>query len=110
MSALRPTARVLLLVENNPYPQDFRVRREAKTLDSHGFDVTVIAPRSPGQPWTERVDRVSVYRFPRPPAGTGLVSYAVEFGFATLAMLLLSVWVVFRKGVDVVHAANPPDT
>jgi len=110
MSLATAKPRALLLVENNPYPQDFRVRREAETLESHNFDVTVIAPRGPGQSWTERAGRVSVYRFPRPPAGTSVLGYAVEFGFATLAMLLLSLWVAIRKGVDVVHAANPPDT
>jgi glycosyltransferase involved in cell wall biosynthesis len=39
-----------------------------------------------------------------------LLSYAFEFAFATLAMLVLSGWVAMRRGVDVVHAANPPDT
>jgi len=42
--------------------------------------------------------------------GSGLVSYAFEFGYATLAMLLLTIWVWLRRGVDIIHAANPPDT
>lgn len=103
-------ARVLLLVENNPYPLDFRVRREAHTLRDAGCQVTVIAPRDATQPWTEDVDGISVYRFPVPPGGSGLLSYALEFGYATLAILLLTAWVWLRRGVDVIHAANPPDT
>lgn len=102
--------RVLLLVENNAYPFDIRVRREAHALRDAGYDVTVISPRGLDQPWTESLDAVSVYRFPAPPGGNGLLGYAFEFGFATLAMLLLAAWVAFRKGVDVIHAANPPDT
>ncbi|MGH9633088.1 MAG: glycosyltransferase family 4 protein [Bryobacteraceae bacterium] len=102
--------RVLLLVENNPYPQDFRVRREAQTLRDTGCDVAVIAPRDAAQAWSEEVDGVRVYRFPAPAGGRGVASYALEFGYATLAILLLSIWVWLRRGVDVIHAANPPDT
>jgi len=102
--------RVLLLVENNTYPYDFRVRREAEVLFDAGYQVSVIAPRGTNQPWTEDIDGISVYRFPAPPGGTGVLSYAFEFGYATLAMLLLTAWVSVRKGVDVIHAGNPPDT
>jgi glycosyltransferase involved in cell wall biosynthesis len=101
---------VLLLVENNAYPADFRVRREAGALRDAGCRVAVIAPRDPGQPWTECLDGVSVYRFPAPPGGRGVLGYAFEFGYATLAMLLLTAWVAIRHRVDVIHAANPPDT
>lgn len=102
--------RVLLLVENNAYPLDFRVRREAVALRDAGYQVSVIAPRVDGQGWAESVEGVSVYRFPAPPGGSGVFGYALEFGYATLAMLLLAAWVAVRKGVDIVHAANPPDT
>lgn len=102
--------RVLLLVENNPYPQDFRVRREAHTLRDAGCQVTVIAPRDATQSWSEDLEGIRVYRFPGPPGGNGLASYALEFGYATLAILTLTIWVWLRRGVDVIHAANPPDT
>lgn len=104
------SARVLLLVENNAYPFDVRVRREAHALRDAGYQVTVISPRSSTQPWNEQIEGISVYRFPAPPGGEGLISYTFEFGYATFVMLLLTVWVVLRKGVDVIHAANPPDT
>jgi glycosyltransferase involved in cell wall biosynthesis len=104
------SVRVLLLVENNSYPFDFRVRREAQALLKAGYQVSVIAPRGAAQPWIEDIDGVSVYRFPAPPGGVGVLSYAFEFGYATLSMLLLTAWVSISKGVDVIHAANPPDT
>jgi len=104
------SVRVLLLVENNSYPFDFRVRREAQALLEAGYQVSVIAPRGAAQPWTEEIEGVSVYRFPAPPGGVGVLSYAFEFGYATSAMLLLTAWVAVSKGVDVIHAANPPDT
>ena len=102
--------RVLLLVENNSYPGDFRVRREAEALRDGGYKVTVIAPRGKEQHWVEDVHGVLVYRFPSPPGGNGLLSYMLEFGYATFVMLLLTAWVAVRRGVDVIHAANPPDT
>ena len=108
MTESRP--RVLLLVENNSYPQDFRVRREAHTLRDAGCAVIVIAPRDRAQRWTDEVDSVRVYRFPAPPSGHGFVSYVLEFGYATFAMLLLTMWVWLVHGIDVIHAANPPDT
>ena len=99
-----------MLVENNSYPLDFRVRREAHALRDAGYSVTVIAPRRGTQAWTERDDGIDVYRFPTPPGGAGLIGYALEFGYATVAMVLLTAWVAVRKGVHVIHAANPPDT
>jgi glycosyltransferase involved in cell wall biosynthesis len=104
------TIRVLLLVENNTYPFDFRVRREAQALRDSGYEVTVIAPRGASQPWMEDIDGISIYRFPAPPGGEGVLGYAFEFGYSTLVMLLLTAWVAVSRGVDVIHTANPPDT
>ncbi len=102
--------KVLLLVENNEYPFDFRVKREAHVLRDAGYQVSVISPRGRTQKWVEEIDGISVYRFPAPPGGEGVLGYIFEFGYATLVMLFWSLWVAIRKGVDVVHAANPPDT
>lgn len=101
---------VLMLVENNAYPFDVRVRREARVLHGAGYRVSVISPRGRGQRWCEDVDGVAAYRYPAPPGGSGLLGYAFEFGYSTLAIFLLSLWVGLRRGIDVVHAANPPDT
>jgi glycosyltransferase involved in cell wall biosynthesis len=107
---MSPSPKVLLLVENNGFPRDFRLRREAHALRDHGFDVSVICPREEQQPWRERLDGVEVYRFPEPPGGSGAFSYALEFCYSTIAMLAIALWVWLRRGVDVVHSANPPDT
>src|SRR5262245_154122 len=57
---------VLMLLENNPYPQDTRVSREVRALTSAGYQVSVISPAQHGQPWRELLDSVCVYRFPLP--------------------------------------------
>ncbi|MDH3601351.1 MAG: glycosyltransferase family 4 protein [Candidatus Tectomicrobia bacterium] len=102
--------RVLMLLENCPYPQDNRVCREATTLAAAGYRVVVICPADPGQPWHERLDGVQVYRFPAPVAANGFLGYLLEYGHAMAATFVISLWVCWRQGFDVVHAHNPPDT
>ena len=102
--------RVLMLLQNNPFPQDTRVSREAFSLVAAGHEVTVIVPRSKGQSWTDEVQRVRVMRFPAPPDSQGFWGYACEYVYSTIIMYLFSLWAYVRYGFDVVHAHNPPDT
>jgi len=102
--------RVLMLLENNAYPQDGRVRREARTLVGAGHQVAVIAPAHPGQAWREVIDGVRVYRYPAPPPANGLVGYLIEYGYSMVAAFILSLFVLLTDGFDVIHAHNPPDT
>jgi glycosyltransferase involved in cell wall biosynthesis len=119
--------RVLMLVENS-FPADARVRNEAFTLAKNGFQVSVIALRKTTEPLREIVNGVSVYRIPRitlfkklPDAASSrvrallrklqvVVGYFVEYIYFTSACLLGSFYVAAREGFDVVHAHNPPDT
>ena len=104
------SARILMLLENSPYPQDGRVRREATTLTEVGYSVTVIAQRARGQVRTEIVDGVRVYRYPAIQERAGFVGYLMEYGYSMLAAWCLTAWVFLRGGFDVIHAHNPPDT
>ncbi|HXA45051.1 MAG TPA: glycosyltransferase, partial [Candidatus Angelobacter sp.] len=119
--------RILMLVENN-YPQDTRVRNEASLLASSGYRVSVICLRKPGQPRTETIGNVRVYRLPRlelfkktPALNPGLVSalflkiksflgYLVEYVYFTTACFLAAAYILVRHGFDAIHAHNPPDT
>src|SRR5688572_31453573 len=58
------TGRVLMLVENE-FPRDTRVRNEAFTLAAAGLHVSVIALRGEGEKRRELLDGVSVHRIPR---------------------------------------------
>ena len=102
--------RVLMLLENNPYPQDARVRREATSLVRAGYEVSVCAPCKVGQPRFEIVDDVRVYRHPAPPEASGALGYVLEYALAMLYALIVTCYVFFRRGFDVIHAHNPPDT
>lgn len=102
--------RILMLLENLPFPQDLRVRREAYALTSAGYRVTVICPSAKGQPSREIVNGVAVYRYPAPPSAHGFLSYLWEYAYSMAASFCLSLAVAFCEGFDVVHAHNPPDT
>jgi glycosyltransferase involved in cell wall biosynthesis len=100
--------RVLFLVENAPVPDDRRVWNEARTLVDAGYRVSIICPTSSWARSTERVEGISIYRFPLPFLG-GMGGHLIEYGLALPIMFALT-WVVFiREGFDVIHAANPPD-
>ena len=99
-----------MFIENTSFPQDPRMSKEARTLAAAGYSVSVIAPSKIGQPARERVDGISVYRYPSPAPSHTPLAYVWEYSYSLVAMFLLSVVVLFREGFDVIHTANPPDT
>lgn len=101
--------RVVMLLENNPYPQDPRVRREATALVAAGYQVSVICPCAPDHTKRQVLDGVHVYRYPAPPSAIGFFSYLVEYAYSLIAAFILSLVVLKDRGFDVVHAHNPPD-
>jgi len=116
-----------MLVENH-FPQDTRVKNEAILLTESGYHVSVIALRKKGQVMTEVVNGVQVYRLPRLElfkktshgnlSRAGLLflklksslGYLFEYCYFTAACLVVSFYVFIRRGFDVIHAHNPPDT
>lgn len=101
--------RILMLLENCAYSADGRVRCEANSLAAAGYQVTVIGPKRRGDHWCETFGSVVAYQYPAPPDVNGALGYVFEYGYSLAAMALLSLWVLFRRGFDVIHAHNPPD-
>jgi len=104
--AQRPL-KIVMALENNPYPQDVRVRNEAEALVAAGHDVVVLAPRGAAQPRAENVDGVRVKRY-RLPVAAGAVGTVLEYLVAVVA-LTLGLLGELRRGADVIHLHNPPD-
>lgn len=98
-----------MLLENNVYPQDVRVRSEAQSLVKAGHQVTVVAPRGPGQSRRDKVDGVRVRRFSLPQTPAKPVGYLTEYAIANARLYLAGAGQLLR-GADVVHTHNPPDT
>ena len=101
--------RIAMLLENNPYPQDVRVRNEAESLARAGHRVTVLAPRAAGQRRLERIDGVTVRRYRLPTSGGSPAGFLLEYWVAH-AQLFLRGALELLRGADVVHLHNPPDT
>jgi glycosyltransferase involved in cell wall biosynthesis len=97
-----------MLLENNPYPQDVRVRQEAESLVGAGHRVTVVAPRAAGQPGHEWVDGVEVRRFRLPDAGGSRSGFLLEYLVAAIALHLAALRALIA-GATVLTIHNPPD-
>jgi glycosyltransferase involved in cell wall biosynthesis len=100
--------RVLILVENLPVPFDRRVWMEATTLVNEGYQVTVICPKGSYSKSHEILNGVFIYRYFLPSLG-GIAGHFLEYGIALPITFLLTLWVFFRHGFDVIQSANPPD-
>lgn len=97
-----------MLLENNPYPADVRVRSEARALARAGWDVTVIAPRAAGQPARERDEGVMVRRFRLPAARESRAAFVAEYAVAAVQLHLRGLLELLR-GAHAIHLHNPPD-
>jgi glycosyltransferase involved in cell wall biosynthesis len=124
---MRSPTKVLMWVENH-FPQDTRVTNEARLLADAGYKVAVIALRKQGQAARETWNGIEVYRVPtlelfkKTVTGNGsrlsllfvrlksFLGYVVEYLYFTSACLLVSTCIFVRRGFDVMHAHNPPDT
>jgi glycosyltransferase involved in cell wall biosynthesis len=103
-------ARVLILLENEPYPYDRRVAQIATALTGAGHEVTVAAPA--GLAFTrpdEVLDGVRVLRFPELPEGGGALGYLREYSTALRRLRAVVRRVEGETPPDVVIACNPPD-
>jgi glycosyltransferase involved in cell wall biosynthesis len=110
MKASAGKRRILMLLGNNPFPQDERVAQEAYSLVDAGYDVAVVCQRLRSQRRRERWRGVEIYRYRKLGDAQSAVGYMLEYLQATLAALALSLRVSFNSGFDVLHAHNPPDT
>ncbi|MEO1456552.1 MAG: glycosyltransferase family 4 protein [Pseudomonadota bacterium] len=101
--------RVLIIVENLPVPFDRRVWSEATTLKEHGYTVSVICPTGKGhEARFEVIDGIEIHRHPLTEA-RGALGYLREYASALFHQLRLSVRVLRKGGIDVIHGCNPPD-
>lgn len=101
---------VTILVANLPAERDRRVIRECLTLERHGYEVTVIAPRGdrtlrtlPGS----RGTRLKPY--PVVVSGSGVFSFALEFAWSFLSIAVRLLGEVVRGRAHGVQVCNPPD-
>ena len=104
--------RVVKVVTNNAVPYDRRVWLEAVTLATAGHEVTVVCPREPDAPEGRvRLEGIDIERYRLPFEGRSSIGLVAEFAWSFVAVLVRLVSIRMRKGpIDVLHAANPPET
>lgn len=108
---------VLIIVENQPYFTDTRVKSEAAALREAGWRVHVICPDvSPGSRGerppryqTRELDGVMVRSYRTDFAERGLVGYLKEYLGSLFHITRLSLRIFRSDGFSVVHLCNPPD-
>jgi glycosyltransferase involved in cell wall biosynthesis len=102
--------KVLIVVENLPVPFDGRVWKEACSLRSHGYQVTVLCPKGKGYDLGyELLDGVHIYRHPMVKEGNSALGYLWEFGCALFWEFFYTLWIYLRRGFHVIQGCNPPD-
>jgi glycosyltransferase involved in cell wall biosynthesis len=104
------TRKILIIVENLPVPFDTRVWKEACSLHKNGYEVTVVCPRGKGYTNSyEYLQGIHIYRHPLPKERNSALGYVWEFSCALFWQFLLSWWIYFRRGFQVIQGCNPPD-
>ena len=115
----------MMLVENN-FPEDPRVRNEAHALKQAGYEITVIALRNEHQRSVEEVGGIRVYRIPtvtffdKRSQGasrlqqlanrlTSVAGYLFEYFYFISASLVTSLYILLKEGFDVIHTHTPPN-
>jgi glycosyltransferase involved in cell wall biosynthesis len=104
-----PTA-ICIVVENLPVPLDRRVWKEACALRDAGYRVSVICPKGKGFSASyDLLDGIEIYRH-RTWEASSAPGYLLEYSWALVAELLLTVKVFARTKFRILQACNPPDT
>ena len=106
-----PNPRILILVQNEPLPQDRHVWNQCGALTRAGYDVTVVCPQGATrhqEPY-ERLQGVDIHRYRPRTADGGIVAYGLEYASALWSMGKLARRLAKQRSFDLVHACSPPD-
>lgn len=101
--------KTLIFIEDGSFTFDNRVIRETETLVQAGWDVTVISPKYPQDPFYRRIsDRLRAYYYLKPTAKS-VPGHVIEHSISLCWGSVLTLWVWVRHGFSIFHACNPMD-
>lgn len=100
---------VCIVVQNLPVPFDRRVWLECQALRDHGYEVSVVCPKGPGDPAYAELDGVHLYKYRPFPPITRQALFVAEYLYSIVASFvnLLRAW--RRRPFGTVQLCNPPD-
>jgi len=100
---------VVAVVENVPYGQDHRLRKQVEAMLSAGFEVSVVTMRhDSNNPYRHR-PRLTLVEHPPPPEPSGARGYVVEYAWSFACEALALARLRLRRHVDVLQLCQPPD-
>lgn len=101
--------RILIIVQNLPVPFDRRVWLECQALTSAGYQVSVVCPKSDGDPSFHVVKSVRIYKYRPYAPGGSKISFIAEYVYSFLATAWMTVRARRSGRFAVLQACNPPD-
>lgn len=102
--------KVLIIVQNNSFPFDKRVSKEAKSLICAGNNVYVISPQSIiDQKKSEYVDGIRVVRYKVQNSDGSFLGFFLEYLVSISKIFMLATKLIIFERIDIIHVANPPD-
>src|SRR3989304_2462464 len=111
---------ILMIVENS-FPNDVRVRKEANTL-SNFYNITVIAYKSGTDKFHEMVNNIEVFRIPKFNLvklninnkflrnNINKISYVLQYIYFTTLTTTTFLCLFIKRRFKIIHVHNPPDT
>lgn len=100
---------VVILVENLPVPYDRRPWQIAQTLLKQDYRVSVVCPKMYEYTATfEQLKGIDIHRYPNR-EGNSPIGWVVEYLNAMFWMSWICLKLFLTKGIDAIHACNPPD-
>jgi glycosyltransferase involved in cell wall biosynthesis len=98
--------RVLLVVENVALARDHRLRKQAATLASAGYQVSVIC-RS--DPTNSSVGGIRLHEYRAPVDATSKLGFVREYGYSWTMAAWLTLRAFLLDGFDVIQISGTPD-
>ncbi len=101
--------KALIFIEDGSFTYDNRVIRETEALLNAGWDITVICPKYPDDPFYRKIiHNLRVYFYPKPNAETAL-GHLFEHTVSIFFGSILTFWVSIKHGFSVFQGCNPMD-
>jgi glycosyltransferase involved in cell wall biosynthesis len=105
-----PPPHVAIVVLNLPAERDRRVIRECRALEAAGYRVTVVCPRGTvGLTVVPGTAGTAIRSFRQPFAGSGILSFGVEFVWSFLCVAWHLLALTTRHRLVAAQVCNPPD-
>ncbi len=99
-----------MLVQNNSYPFDKRIHKETLSLKKNSYEIYVICPLS-GQDKEKYIetDGVKIFRYKGYTSNGSFMGFIREFLISFTKIYFLSIFLIVKEKVNIIHVANPPD-